>query len=79
MNKTETVGLVKGIFTPNEAQEIILDMLISKINFYNLKNWSSRERFGQPEADSEQRLKYLEESRQKVQTLISSAINEEKT
>ncbi len=33
---------------PNEAQEILLQLLNSKINFHNLKNWSSRERFGKP-------------------------------
>lgn len=63
---------------PNEAQEILLQLLNSKINFHNLKNWSSRERFGKPDADSEQRLKYLEESRKKVEMLISKAIEEQK-
>ena len=78
MKRTETIDLVKGTFTPKEAQEILLQLLISKTNFHNLKNWSSRERFGKPDVNSEQRLKYLEEYRQKVQTLISKASNEQK-
>ncbi|MDQ3041426.1 MAG: hypothetical protein M3R11_03490 [Acidobacteriota bacterium] len=79
MKKTETINLVKGTFTPKEAQEILLQLLNSKIKFHNLKNWSSRERFGKPDADSEQRLKYLEESRKKVEMIISEAMDEQKT
>jgi hypothetical protein len=79
MKNTETIELIKGTFTPNEAREILLQLLNSKINFHNLKNWSSHERFGKPDADSEQRLKNLEESRKKVEMLISRSIDEEKT
>jgi hypothetical protein len=79
MKKTETIELIKGTFTPDEAREILLPLLNSKINFHNLKNFSSRERFGKPDADSEQRLKYLMESRKKVQTMLSKSINEEKS
>ncbi len=78
MKKTENIDLIKGTFTPNEAQEVLLQLLISKIDFHNRKNWSSRERFGKPDADSEQRLKYLEESRKKVKTLVSKAMDEQK-
>ena len=79
MKKTETIELIKGTFTPNEAREILLQLLNSKINFHNLKNWSSRERFGKPDTYSQQRLKHLEESRKKVELLISKSVNEEKT
>lgn len=78
MKKTETIELIKGTFTPDEAREILLRLLDSKINFHNLKNWSSRERFGKPDAYSEQRLGHLREARTKVETLISQSINEEK-
>lgn len=82
MKNTETIDLIKGTFTPNEAQEILLQLLDSKITFHNIKNWSSRERFGKPDADSEQRLKYLRKSRDKVKKLVSKLIksgNGEKT
>lgn len=79
MKKTETIELIKGTFTPDEAREILLRLLNSKINFHNLKNWSSRERFGKPDAASEERLRHLEESRKKVEALVSESINEEKT
>lgn len=78
MKKTETIELITGTFTPDEARKILLELLDSKINFHNLKNWSSNERFGKPDAYSEQRLKYLRESRKKVETLVSRSISEEK-
>ena len=77
MKKTETIDLIKGTFTPSEARDLLLDLLNSKINFHNKKDWSSRERFGKPVADSEQRLKLLRESRSKVETLISKLINKD--
>ena len=76
MKKTETIDLIKGTFTPSEAQELLLDLLNSKINFHNKKDFSSRERFGKPDAESVQKLKHLTESRNKVRTLISRLINE---
>ena len=77
MKKTETINLIKGIFTPVEAQELLLDLLNSKINFHHKKDFSSRERFGKPDAGSEQKLKYLTESRNKVRTLLSKLISED--
>lgn len=79
MKKTETIELIKGTFTLDEAREVLLELLNSKINFHNMKNWSSRERFGKPDAYSEQRLEYLMESRKKVQTLLSKSFDEEKS
>ncbi len=78
MKKTETIDLIKGTFTPDEAREILLKLLADKINFHNMKNWSSRERFGKPDIDSEQRLKYLDESRKNVEMFILKAISEQK-
>ncbi|MCA1624888.1 MAG: hypothetical protein LC768_03140 [Acidobacteria bacterium] len=78
MKKTETIDLIKGTYAPDEAREILLQLLISKINFHNQRNFSSRERFGKPDADSEQRLKYLEESRKNLETFISKAVTEQK-
>lgn len=78
MKKTETIELIKGTFTPDEAREILLDLLNSKINFHNRRNFSSRERFGKPNAYSEQKLERLMESRKKVLTLISKSFDEEK-
>ncbi len=79
MKKTKIIDLVKGTFTPSEAREIIFQLLDSKINFHNLKNLSSRERFGRTDVDSEQRLEQLKQSRKEAGALILSSTAEEKS
>jgi hypothetical protein len=76
---TETIELIKGTFPPDEAREILLQLLDSKINFHNRRNFSSRERFGKADPYSEQRLEHLTESRKKVLTLVSKSTDEGKT
>lgn len=79
MKKKETIELIKGSFSPDEAKEILLQMLNNKMKFHKLKNWSSQERFGKPDAFSEERLKSLEESRKKVEKLLSESTGGERT
>lgn len=79
MNKPETVNLIKGTFAPEEARELLLELLDSKITFHNRRNWSSKERFGEPDAISKQKLEYLEEARTNLKTLLAEAINQQKS
>lgn len=79
MKKKETIELIRGCFKPDEAREILLQMLNNKINFHNLKNLSSYERFGKSDTFSEERLKSLQESRKKVEKLILESISGEQT
>lgn len=74
MKETETVNLINGTFSPEEAQELLLELLRSKINFHNIRNWSSKERLGEPDTTSEQKLIYLEEARRNLQMLLAEAI-----
>ena len=67
----ENIVLVNGTFTPGEAQELLLALMNSKINFHNTKDFSSRERFGKPDAHSQERLKHLKEARERVITGFS--------
>ncbi len=78
MKKTETIDLIKGTFTPDEAREMLLQLLIDKVNFHTLKNWSSRERYGKPDIISEQRLDYLKEARKNIEMFVSQAVDEQK-
>ncbi len=79
MNKPETVNLIKGTFAPEEERELLLELLDSKITFHNRRNWSSKERFGEPDAISKQKLEYLEEARTNLKTLLAEAINQQKS
>lgn len=79
MNKTETVNLIKGTFEPEDAKELLLQLLNSKIDFHNRRNWSSQERFGKPDLVSKQKLEYLAEARKNIQTFLTEAINQKKS
>lgn len=69
----KTIKLIKGLYTPNEAKEILLDMLDSKINFHKIKSLSSLVRCNQPNAESEARIEELKEARGQILKLIQEA------
>lgn len=77
MGTTENIVLVKGTFTPGEAQELLLALLNSKINFHNTKDFSSRERFGRPDANSQERLKHLKAARERVISTFSELMKQD--
>jgi hypothetical protein len=72
----KTTNLISGLFAPDEAKEILLDMLTSKINFHNVKSLSSLVRYNQPNLESESRIKELQESREQLLAVIQKAAEE---
>ncbi|HNY54644.1 MAG: hypothetical protein IPP60_14195 [Sphingobacteriales bacterium] len=66
MESIQTLDLIAGTFTPNEAEEILLEMIKSKINFHNLKNFTSMVKYDEPDYLSKQRIKELSELREEV-------------
>ncbi|MDQ3375045.1 MAG: hypothetical protein M3521_14310 [Acidobacteriota bacterium] len=73
MKKTKTVNLIKGNFAPEEATEVLLELLNSKIKFHSMKIWSSEERLGKPDALSQQKLEYFRETREKLKIFLAEA------
>ena len=43
IEKRESLNFINATFTASEAREILLEVFRSKINFHNLRNWSSEE------------------------------------
>ena len=78
MKESATLDLIKGSFTPEDAKEILIDILNSKIHFHTMTIFSSRERFGKTEPVSERKIEYLNEARQTIQAIISEAIAKKK-
>jgi hypothetical protein len=72
----DTINLIKGSFTPLEAQDILLDVINKKIKFHNLKSLSSQVRLGKPDIDSEIRIEELVATRDYLITIIQAAKNE---
>lgn len=74
MNTTEPIRLIDGTFAAEEAREILLNLFNYKINFHELKNFSSWERNGMSHPHSSARLPELKTDRDRIAAIISEAI-----
>jgi hypothetical protein len=61
MEKAEILTIIEGNYSYDEAKEILMNMFTSKINYHNIKNWSSQERFGKEDVNAQKRLPALRE------------------
>lgn len=73
MKKHETVDLIKGKFTPEEAAEILFSIIGDKIKFNNRQIFSREERNLGNIDKYKRRLEELKESQTKISRLISEA------
>ncbi len=62
--------LISGEFSTNEAKEVLLNLIDSKMQFHTLKNFSSEERFGKKDLSSIKRLAELKELRAEILRLL---------
>jgi uncharacterized membrane protein YhiD involved in acid resistance len=74
----ESIKLIDGQFTPEEANEILLDIITRKINFHKLKNLTSQVHYNQPNKESEVRLIELQEAKAQILALFKEAKEEHK-
>lgn len=75
MKAKQPIKFIEGKFSPEEAKEVLVDLINHKINFHSLKNFSSEERFGKPVEESQKRIEELKESREKIILLIQQAVD----
>lgn len=75
MKNHNQILLIEGMFKPEEAREILTNLLSAKIRFHQLKNLSSIEKNGTDDPVSKARIPELEESLEKVISLIANAAN----
>ena len=66
MKIKEPIKLIEGKFSPEDAKEVLLELINHKINFHSLKNFSSEERFSQTIEGSKKRIEYLKEAKRKL-------------
>lgn len=67
-----TFFLIKGIFSPEDAKEILSKIYNFKINYHNLNNWRSLERFGKDDENSQKRIPKLKNDKAKIEELIDA-------
>ena len=73
MKNTEILTIIDGNFTHYEAKEILMKMFSSKINFHNIKNWSSKEQFGKDCEIAQKRIPVLRNEMKKLEEILSEA------
>ncbi|WP_086539703.1 hypothetical protein [Algoriphagus antarcticus] len=79
MTDTKKHDLVRGNFSPEDALEIINHLIAEKINFHEMRSFSSKIRFGEVDQNSEVRIKELKQSKASINVLISNAKEQGKT
>lgn len=70
--KLEQVELIRGSFSSDEAKDILMNLINSKINFHEVKSFSKMIRMGIPEEQSLQRIDELKASREKILEYLNS-------
>lgn len=72
-SSVQTLQLISGTFTPEDALEVLSDMIRSKINYHNLKNYTSIIRHDEEDQASIQRIKELSEMKEEISCQIKTA------
>lgn len=73
MQSIQTLNLIAGTFTADEAEELLQEMIKIKINFHNLKNFISMVKHDEPDYLSRQRIKELTELQEEIKQLVNMA------
>jgi hypothetical protein len=73
MKNTNELTLIDGHFSPDEAEEILMNIFSGKIDFHQNKNFSSEERFGKEDATALKRIPELRKSMNSIAKIIEAA------
>jgi hypothetical protein len=55
--------LIRGVFCPEDARQVLMTLIEDKISFHKLNNWSRRERFGEPDTAGSKRIDELRQTK----------------
>jgi len=69
----QAFSLVQGMFNADEAREILMALIESKMTFHSLKNLRSFEQSGEADPQSENRIEELEKMRNEMLELVKKA------
>lgn len=78
MKATKKLKLIEGEFSPKDGKEMLFSLYKSKINFHQMKNFSSNERFGKDDQIATKRIPELRESMNEIDTIFQEAITKNK-
>lgn len=78
MENKQQLKLIDGAFLLDDGKEILNNIFSSKINFHQMKNFSSQERFGIDDAMAVKRIPELREEMQKLEKILKDAASQER-
>lgn len=70
MNRKLKLSLIDGNFSAEEAKEILINIYSTKINFHEMANFSSMERFGVENSIAVKRIQILRKNIEKIVELV---------
>lgn len=73
MKNQKIFKLIDGRFSSNESREILQNVFSGKIQFHQIKNFSSRERFGKDDEIALIRIPQLNNSLKEIMEMIREA------
>lgn len=71
--KFQKFKLINGEFLPKDSREILQNVFSGKIQFHNMKNFSSQERYGKDDKNALKRIPQLKKSMLKIIKMIEAA------
>lgn len=72
----ESLKLIDGKYNSEEAKEILMNLISSKISFHTIKDFSSQERTGMSEPGSMERIQELQKTKGQIIKIIEKAREE---
>lgn len=73
LKKLQKFPLVNGKFAAEEARDLLMALIESKVAFHSIKNLQSFERSGETDTKSEKRIEELENMRKKMLEIVKQA------
>ncbi|WP_345250117.1 hypothetical protein [Nibrella saemangeumensis] len=74
----ETLNLIEGDFSVEEAREVLTNIFLTKIHFHQMKNFSSQERFGKQDETAVRRIPELKKQLEKLSYIVAEAKSKHK-
>lgn len=71
-NKTSSYQLINGVFSADDARNLLLTLINDKIQFHQKESWSRKERFGDMPASGRSRIDELMQTKTDLAALIEA-------
>ena len=73
MKKNKTLTIIDENFTSDEAKDVIMNLFSSKLNYHQIKNWSSQEKFGKNDVIAQEKIPALKNEMKRFEEILLEA------